>query len=122
MTDPMTAEPGNMVGPTAQGTKDRIAQDPGAEWNQDCKCVVGSAFGVSPRVVVVPLYDPQYFAEGVQNGKNTSLKIANFLGFFLETMNGNEVVGRITPVGGLIDRSAGAAPPGAFPLVVRLVQ
>ncbi len=62
--DPMTAEPGNMVGPTAQGTADRVAQDPNAYWDTTCNCVKGSAFGVSPRVVVVPLYDPAYYAAG----------------------------------------------------------
>jgi hypothetical protein len=110
---PMTAEPGNMVGPTAQGLAARIAQDQGAQWSQDCNCVVGSAFGVSPRVVIVPLYDPQYYAEGVANGRNASLKVANYLGFFVEEMQGNDVVGRITPVGGIID---------PFAKVIRLVQ
>jgi hypothetical protein len=119
---PMTAEPGNMEGPTKQGTEDRIAQDPNAYWDTDCNCVKGSAFGVSPRVVVVPLYDPQYYADGKANGKGAALKVANYLGFFLEEMQGNEVVGRIAPVTGVIDRNAGPAPVGAFPRVIRLVQ
>jgi hypothetical protein len=119
---PMTTEPGNMVGPTAQGTAARIAQDPNAYWDTDCNCVKGSAFGISPRVVIVPLYDPLYYAQGVQNGRNASLKVANYLGFFVEQMQGNNVVGRITPVGGIIDRNAGPAPAGAFPRVIRLVQ
>jgi hypothetical protein len=37
-------------------------------------------------------------------------------------MQGDNVVGRITPVGGVIDKNAGPAPTGAFPHVVRLVQ
>jgi hypothetical protein len=118
----MTTEPGNMVGPTAQGTAARVAQDPNAYWDTSCSCVKGSAFGVSPRVVIVPLYDPQYYAQGAASGKNVSLKVANYLGFFVEEMQGDNVVGRITPVGGVIDKNAGPAPTGAFPHVVRLVQ
>lgn len=120
--DPMTAEPGNMVGPTQQGTDDLVAKDPNAFWDLACNCVKGSAFGTSPRVVVIPLYDPAFYATGQQNGRNADLKIANYLGFFIEKMQGNEVVGRVTPVGGVFAGNAGPAPAGAFPKVVRLVQ
>lgn len=120
--DLMTAEPGNMVGPTAQGTRDLVDRDANAYWDTGCKCVKGSAFRTSPRVVVIPLYDPVYYETGKQNGRNADLKIANFLGFFIERMNGNEVVGRITPVGGIFKRNAGAAPIGVFARVIRLVQ
>jgi Flp pilus assembly protein TadG len=118
----MTAEPGNMVGPTKQGADDLYDKDPNAYWDIPSKSVKGSAFRTSPRVVVIPLYDPVYYETGKQNGRNADLKIANFLGFFIERMNGNEVVGRITPVGGVFKRTAGAAPIGAFAKVIRLVQ
>lgn len=120
--DPMTAEPGNMVGPTAQGTAGRVARDPGAYWDTSCNCVKGSAFGVSPRIVIVPVYDPVYWANGIHNGRNVSLKVANYLGFFIEGLQGNQVMGRITPIAGVLDNNAGPAPPGAFPKVIRLVQ
>jgi hypothetical protein len=120
--DPMTPEAGNMVGPTAQGTNDLVARDPGAYWDTTCNCVRGSAYGRSPRVAIIPLYDPAYYEEGKHNGKGASLKIANYLGFFIEGMQGNEVVGRVTPVTGVIDGNAGPAPAGAFPKVIRLVQ
>jgi Flp pilus assembly protein TadG len=120
--DSMTPEPGNMVGPTKQGTDDLVAKDPGAVWNTTCNCVQGSAFGTSPRVVIIPVYDPVVFANGAQHGRNIDLKIANYIGFFIEEMTGNEVKGRITPVGGVLDKSLGPAPVGAFPKVIRLVQ
>lgn len=119
---PMTAEPGNMVGPTAQGTNDLIARDPGAYWDTSCNCVKGSAFAKSPRVSVIPLYDPVYYEEGKHNGRGASLRIANYLGFFIEGMQGNQVMGRITPVGGVLAAGAGPAPVGAFPKVIQLVQ
>jgi len=118
----MDAEPGNMVGPTKQGTDGLVDKDPNAYWDQSCKCVKGSAFRTSPRVVIIPVYDPVYYETGKQNGSNASLKIANFIGFFIEEMNGNEVTGRITPVGGVFKGSAGPAPNGSFPIVIRLVK
>ena len=118
----MTAEPGNMVGPTVQGTNDLVARDPNAVWDLACNCVKGSAFGTSPRVAIIPVYDPVYYETGKQNGRNADLKIANYLGFFIEGMQGNEVMGRITPVAGVFAGNAGPAPPGAFPKVIRLVQ
>jgi Flp pilus assembly protein TadG len=117
------AKPGNMVGPTKQGMDDLIALDPDAKWDNDKKEVINSnaKTGPSPRVVAIPLFDPVYYYEGKMNGRNASLKFVNYMGFFLERMNGNEVVGRITPIGGL--RKGGLpAPAGAFPRVIRLVE
>jgi Flp pilus assembly protein TadG len=118
----MTQEPGNMVGPTAQGMNDLIARDPTAYWDTATNEVV-SQMHPSPRVVAIPLFDPEYFETGKQNGKNADLKAVNYLGFFVEDMQGNEVVGRVTPIGGLRKGSGyGPAPQGAFPKVIRLVQ
>lgn len=119
--DSMTAEPGNMVGPTKQGVDDLVAKDPNAYWDTSCNCVKGSAFGKSPRVAVVPLYNPYVYEDGKHNGRNASLQMANFLGFFIEGMQGNEVAGRITPTSGLIKGNGGPAT-GAFPKAIRLVQ
>ena len=60
---------------------------------------------------------------GKRNGRNASLKFVNYLGFFVEQMQGNTVVGRITPIGGL-RKGAGFAPAPvvAFPRSIRLVQ
>jgi hypothetical protein len=117
------SEPGNMVGPTKQGMDDLIALDPTAYWDEATNTVV-SPMKPSPRVRAVPLFDPDYYFNGKRNGRNASLKFVNYLGFFIEKMQGNEVVGRITPIGGLRKGGAGAegTPPAAFPRVIRLVQ
>jgi hypothetical protein len=116
-------ENGNMVGPTAQGTQALIDQDPGAYWDTSCTCVKGSAYGgQSPRIIIIPTYDPVVFANGPQHGKNIDLQITNFLGFFVEPMQAGQVVGRLVPVLGLVDGNAGPAPPGAYPKALRLVQ
>jgi hypothetical protein len=114
------AKPGNMVGPTSQGMSDLIDRDPNARWDTSTNKVV-SSMRPSPRVVAIPLFDPVYYAEGTAGGRNASLRFVNYLGFFLEEMNGNEVVGRITPIGGL-RTGLGPAPAAAFPYAIRLVQ
>lgn len=121
--DMMTPENGNMVGPTQHGTDTLIAKDPNAYWDTSCNCVKGSAFGVSPRVAIVPLYNPAVYASGQQTGKSgPQLQVANYLGFFIEGVDGaGNVTGRITPVGGLVKGNGGPMA-GAFPRAIRLVQ
>ena len=118
-------EPGNMVGPTVSGVQALIDKDPGAVWNTDCKCVKNSAFGDgsnSPRVFPIPLYDPYYYANGKLNGRDADFKIANFLGFFVDSIQGNSVFGYVTNVVGVVDKDAGPAPANSFPKAIRLVQ
>jgi hypothetical protein len=120
MGDLIDPEPGNMVGPTKQGMDDLILKDPDAYWNTSCNCVRNSDFGVSPRITIIPLYDPIYYETGKHNGSNASLRVANLLGFFIEEMDGNEVVGRITPVTALV--KGNVSPVGAFAQAIRLVE
>ncbi len=119
--DLLLAEPGNMVGPTNQGVDDLLATDPGAYWDTVENRVV-STMNPSPRVVAIPLYDPIYYDTGKQNGRDADLKVANYLGFFIERRSGNNVYGRITPVSGLVKGNGGPAPTGAFPKAIRLVE
>ena len=118
--DIFLTKPGNMVGPTTQGMEDLIARDPHAYWNEARNEPV-SQMKPSPRVVAIPLFDPVYYAEGKQTGRQASMRFVNYLGFFIERMQGNEVVGRITPIGGL-RRGTGPAPANAFPKAIRLVE
>jgi hypothetical protein len=117
----LTAEPGNMVGPTKQGVQDLIDQDPGAYWDAGQQKVI-STMNPSPRVKMMPIFDPLYYEIGKKNGRNADLKAANFVGIFVEGMQGNDVIGRIVPKTGLLDSTAGPAPAGAFPKVIRLIQ
>ena len=122
MGDNMVPENGNMVGPTQQGTDDLIAQDSNAHWDTFCNCVKGSAFPVSPRIRIVPLYDPVLYAQGQQSGKSgPQLQVVNYLGFFIESNGSGQVTGRITPILGKI---SGNGPPsiGGFASVIMLVQ
>jgi hypothetical protein len=90
--DEIETEPGNMVGPTQHGMKDLIAQDPNAKWDGEKvidSCVDdGSCPGYtqSPRIVPVPLFDPDGYQIGKTQGR-TTVKIVNILGFFVAELD-----------------------------------
>jgi len=119
----MTPENGNMTGPTQQGVHDLFLQDPYAHWDDACNCVKDSNKAVSPRIRIVPLYNPEVFADGQQTGKSgPQLQVVNYLGFFIEDVTaGGDITGRITPISGLIS-AGGPVPVGGFARAVRLVQ
>jgi Flp pilus assembly protein TadG len=121
--EPLIQEPGAMDGPTIQGLEDLIARDPNAIWDEDANDVRNSsADGQSPRVFPIPLYDPEYYDAGKRNGRMADLRVANWIGFFLERIeNGNGAVGRIIPIGGIRDRTY-TGPTNLFPRAIRLVQ
>ena len=120
--EPLFQEPGAMSGPTIQGLEELIAKDPGAYWDESRNDVAGSQFnGQSPRVFPIPLYDPQYYDQGKRNGRMADLKVANWIGFFLERIEGNGARGRIIPIGGIRNKYMNA-PPNLFPKAIRLVE
>jgi hypothetical protein len=119
--DLLLSEPGNQTGPTRTGMEALIARDPLAYWDDFNKRVV-STMHPSPRVVAIPLFDPVYYETGKQEGRNADLKVVNYMGFFVEEMQGNDVKGYITPVGGILSSTEGPAPAGAFPIAIVLVQ
>jgi Flp pilus assembly protein TadG len=121
--DPLTQEPGAMSGPTISGAELLIDKDPGAYWDTATNKVKNSAFGgKSPRVFPIPLYDPIVYDSGKRNGRTADLVTANWIGFFLDHVEGNGLVGRIIPIAGIRDSTAGPAPLGLTPRTLRLVQ
>ena len=121
--DPLTQEPGAMNGPTISGSELLIAKDPGAYWDTATNKVKGSKFGAqSPRVFPIPLYDPIVYDSGKRNGRTADLVTANWIGFFLEYIEGNGIWGRIIPITGIRDKNHGPAPDGLNPKSLRLVE
>ncbi len=57
-----------------------IAQDPGAYWDDGCKCVKGSAFPKSPRLRAVPMFNPETYTK---QGPGSNFQIADFMGLFV---------------------------------------
>jgi Flp pilus assembly protein TadG len=107
--DVIESEPGNMIGPTKQGVEDLIAQDPAAVWmcNDGSVAAPGSncagyvSTGASPRLVPLPVFNVQQWQDDVASGNSKGvgryeLQITRLIGFFVEPMNGNDVVGRVT--------------------------
>lgn len=119
----LAPEPGNMTGPTQQGTSDLIASDPNAHWDDGCNCVRGSGFPISPRIRAVPLYNPVRYTEGQHSGRSQpDLEVVNYLGFFVEDVNGGgEVIGRVHPISGRI-RNPNNPMIGAFAQAIMLVR
>jgi Flp pilus assembly protein TadG len=61
--DQLQTEPGNKVGPTKQGVQSLLAEDSGAYWDVATQSIKGSSFKdplLSPRVAIIPFYDPRY--------------------------------------------------------------
>lgn len=87
--DVIQVEPGNMVGPTAQGVSDLIGMDASAYWNG--KKVVNSAYPAnsSPRIVKIPLYDPYDYPHP---GRKT-ITVIGLASFFLMGGHGKDIMG-----------------------------
>jgi hypothetical protein len=121
-------EPGNMTGPTMQGFRDLIAQDPSAVWNDVMDCIVDSGLEFStdashcresPRVRPIPMFDPR---EEIVPGTNP-FTFTNFAGVFVEGIQGQDVVARWIGYTG-VDPTTYGSDGNAGPLfkVLRLVK
>jgi len=119
--DRLLLEPGNKTGPTRQGVESLIAQDPGAHWDAGNKTVAGSAFGLSPRIALVPFFDP---TQPPQSGRNW-VRVAKVAVIFIEQISSDgQVSGRfmsITTPGTPCAPGAGGAP-GTFLKGVTLIS
>lgn len=82
--DRLQIETGNMTGPTEEGVRHLINDDPYAYW--DGTQVVGSSYPEmkSPRIIKIAFYNPNDLPSGSQNGYVTIIK---FGAFFLEGIN-----------------------------------
>lgn len=111
---------GNMVGPTNQGVKTLVNEDPDAKWEEYVDTdgvrkgrIIDSAYAdpmESPRVIKIALFDPlQITSSGMQ-----TIKFNNFALFFIEEQNSpqdpvkgrflNYVAGETAPVTGSLVR------------------
>ena len=126
--DTVQSENGNMVGPTRQGIDDLIALDPNARWDTATKSVVNScataspSCGTSPRVVPIPVFDTATYFSTRRQGIPTFV-VVNILGFFIDRMQGNDVVGYLTEAPGTV-RAAVAPidPQSSFLTQIQLIR
>jgi hypothetical protein len=129
---PVSTEPGEKVGPTRQAVDtdedSLINKDPYAYWdsslNEGHGGVAGSAFSFSPRIVAVPLVNPDLMDQ-VAKGGRTTVPISNIMGFFIERYDTatKSVVGRLMTMPGLKSGSSGSVTPeSAFMKSISLVR
>jgi len=99
--DKLQLEPGNMVGPTSQGMDELMALDPSAQWDGSSQSIINSAWARSPRIALVPFFDPTL---PPVSGRNY-VTVTKIGAFFIENLGpGGEVTGRF------VDTSAVGAP------------
>jgi Flp pilus assembly protein TadG len=126
----LSVETGNMKGPTKQGVDKLYDLDPTAEWDAEHKKVINSAYSVSPRIVALPIintqmaYDEVHTADGKSRGAgNMDVKVVGILGFFVEGMDGDDVVGYLCTKPDLLTSSgSNVSPEAAFLKVITLVR
>lgn len=121
--DMVWTEPGNMIGPTKSGVGDLIALDPNATWNGTD--VVGGLYGTnnSPRIVPVPIFNVEAYTQQDKTSGRFQLQVTNILGFFVLSMQGNDVRGVLLPYRGDFKGGAGTVDQtNAFLYTVVLVR
>jgi hypothetical protein len=126
----LDVEPGNMIGPTNQGIRDLIAQDPGARWDTSLNggqggiaggCMANGGCGLSPRLVAIPVFNPDAYDEGRASGRVT-IEVVKVLGFFIEGMQGQDVIGYLCPYPSAPRTGTTNTPGAAFIVSIALVR
>src|SRR5262249_8885060 len=131
----VTLETGNITGKTKQATytdPDSLCnQDKSAYWDPSLNGghggIAGSPYGVSPRLVALPLISPDDLALA-KNGKATGVPIENIMGLFIEcppavTPGPDTVFGRLMLAPGLKANGGGnVGNQSSFLKVITLVR
>jgi hypothetical protein len=126
----LTVEPGNMVGPTTHGVAALIAQDSGATWSPTANngrgapvggCMAAGTCAVSPRLVAVATFNPDLY-DAARAGGRTEVVVTKILGFWIQGMDGNDVVGYLTHYPALAESSNDVDPDATFLKTVVLVR
>lgn len=127
----LQTEPGNMVGPTAQGMRELIARDPHAKWDPNLYgpglggvsggCMASGACAISPRLVAIPAFNTDVYEAGRASGR-IDIQVVKVLGFFVAEMQGNEVGGYITTYPSAPRAGTSSTPGAAFVVSIALVR
>ncbi|MDD5761864.1 MAG: pilus assembly protein TadG-related protein [bacterium] len=129
--DAVTLEPGDMVGPTRQGTQALMDADPNSTWNAEKNLPESNAYKItpqagekpwmhSPRVIRIPIYDPEI---ALTQGRS-EMVIAGFAGFWIESIgHQGTVTGRYVQMPALGEAGPTQGPSsGPVLRVLRLVE
>ncbi|HXW05668.1 MAG TPA: Tad domain-containing protein [Vicinamibacterales bacterium] len=100
----LEVEPGNMVGPTSQGVNALIAQDPLATWSASANggrgaptggCMAAGTCAISPRLVALAIFNVDVY-DAARAGGRTEIEVVKVLGFWIQGMQANDVIGYLT--------------------------
>ena len=130
--DAVALEPGNMVGPTRQGTNALIDADRNSTWNAEKNLPESDTYKItpqagekpwmdSPRVIRIPIYDPE---SALAQGRS-EMVIAGFAGFWIESIDSHQatVIGRYVQMPALGEAGPSQGPSsGPVLRVLRLVE
>jgi hypothetical protein len=126
----LPVEPGNMVGPTSQGLRALIAQDAGARWDTSLNdgqggiaggCMAAGTCALSPRLVAIPVFNPDLYDLGRASGR-VDIVVTKVVGFFIEGMQGNDVIGYIMTYPSAPRGGTSTTPGAAFIVSIALVR
>ena len=109
-----------------------IALDPNAVWSLSANggrggitggCMSGGVNGctLSPRVVAIPVFNPDLWDLGPSNGRS-SVTVTRVVGMFVEQMQGNNVVGRLMPYPAPAMSGTGGVTGSTFVISIVLVR
>ena len=117
-----------LVDDEIEGVGDLIAQDPNADWDPTTKSVTNSCAQAatpcaahSPRIVAIPVFNTAVYYAGKLTGQ-TNFTVVNILGFFIDRMQGNDVIGYLTEAPGLSIGNATISPQSSFLAQIQLVR
>ena len=104
--DEVMAINGNVVGPTRQGVDYLMNDDPGYYWDKGKKRIRGGCMekgecAKSSRLVAVGVFDPIVYKSNNQD----VVKIVNLIGFFIDKIENNDVIGHLTYYPAIADKN-----------------
>ena len=127
--DDILVEPGVVNAETASGVDTLINQDAAATWNPSMNgglggvaggCMASGGCTVSPRIVVLPVYDPGIWDQARPTAD--FVLVSRVVGFFIERYETPYIVGRLMVAPAAPRSSMNADPISAFVVSVALVR
>jgi hypothetical protein len=76
---------------------------------------------LSPRLVAIPVFNPDAYDAGRASGRVT-IEVTKVLGFFIEGMQGNDVIGYMTTYPSSPRDGTSSTPGAAFIVSIALVR
>src|SRR5687767_3658010 len=119
-----------MVGPTSQGVEALILQDQYATWSPTANggrggpvggCMAAGTCAISPRLVALAVFNPDAY-DAARAGGRTEVSVVKVLGFWIQGMQANDVIGYLTHYPALAEGGAEVDPDSAFLTTVILVR